>query len=298
MTLSNRVRVALLTPLVTLFVGAQIAEANEVCNGSFESGPAPGAYLILPVGSTAIDCWTVVGARIVYVGGYWGAPDGVRSIGLSSSGGIAQTFPTEVGRDYEVRFRMAGDPFGSPAMKGLSVSVGGPTETFTVDMTGNTPADMGWEEKSFVFTATDTTTTLTFVSITAGAYGAAIDHVRVTPFPLDSVPTVELTLTGCTDCQAGEQFTVQAHWTNVGSTNVPTEVKIGFRLPDGTPVNIVGNIHLVFAFPAGLDVTADLISFAWPSGQPAGTWTFEATLLGPSLGETSSRSVESFTVTP
>jgi len=298
MTSSSRMSAALLTALVIVFVGAQIAEANEVVNESFESGPPCGDFLAQPVGSTAIDGWTIVGARIFCAGGHWAHPDGIRSIGLWASGGIAQMFPTEVGRDYEVRFHMAGDPNGPPAIKGLGVSVGGPTETFTVDMTDNTPINMGWEEKSFVFTATDTTTTLTFVSITAGIYGAAIDNVRVTLFPSDALPAIDLRLTGCDPCAPGAQFTVQAHWTNVGSTNVPTEVKVGFRLPDGTPVNIVGNIHLVFVFPAGLDVTDELISFPWPNGQPAGTWTFEATLLGPSLGETFSRSVESFTVTP
>ncbi|HEY6361611.1 MAG TPA: hypothetical protein VIX63_10935, partial [Vicinamibacterales bacterium] len=69
------------------------------------------------------------------------------------------------------------------------------------------------------------------------------------------------------------------------------ELKAGLRLPDGTAVNTLGNKHLEATFPAGLDVTANLLSFPWPAGLPQGTWTFEGVLLGPNVGETFAREV-------
>lgn len=116
--------------------------------------------------------------------------------------------------------------------------------------------------------------------------------------PPGKLPAVSLTLTGCTICHPGNQFTVQAHLTNPASKSIPTEFKFGLRLPDGTPVNTIGNKHLEFAFPAGLNTTANLLTFPWPSGVPQGAWTVEATLLGPDLGETSSRAVKTFTSAP
>ena len=111
-------------------------------------------------------------------------------------------------------------------------------------------------------------------------------------------PNVILTLTGCTVCSAGEQFTVEAHWTNPSAVAVSVELKAGLRLPDGTAVNTLGNKHLEATFPAGLDVTSNLLSFPWPAGLPTGTWTFEGVLLGPNVGETFAREVKTFRVEP
>jgi hypothetical protein len=69
-------------------------------------------------------------------------------------------------------------------------------------------------------------------------------------------------------------------------------------LPNGTQANILGNKHLEIPVPAGLNVTANLLSFPWPSGAASGTWTFEATMIGPDLGDTFSRQVKTFRVVP
>lgn len=111
-------------------------------------------------------------------------------------------------------------------------------------------------------------------------------------------PSLALTLTGCTTCRAGNQFTVQAHVTNPGSRDVPVEAKIGVRLPDRTPINLLGNKHLEVPLPAGLDTTFTLFDFPLPDGLPTGTWSLEGTLLGPELGETFSRDVKTFDVVP
>ena len=116
--------------------------------------------------------------------------------------------------------------------------------------------------------------------------------------PPGKLPAVSLTLTGCTTCNAGDQFTARAHWSHPGSSTVPTEVKVGLRTPDGQTVNTVGDKHIEFGFPPGLNVDSNAVSFAWPAGQPLGTWTVEVTLLGPNLGETIARAVKTFVVVP
>jgi hypothetical protein len=111
-------------------------------------------------------------------------------------------------------------------------------------------------------------------------------------------PTVELSLTGCTECSAGQSFIVSAHWRNPGPAPVKAELKIGFRSPSGATSNSLGNKHYEFTFPAGFNTTANLLNIPWPAGQAPGTWTIEAVLLAPDLGETYARDVDFFTVTP
>ena len=170
------------------------AYATLVPNGSFESASVDpgGGFITLGSGSTAITGWTVTGHSIDYIGGYWQASDGDRSIDLSGSGlgGIELTtaFETIVGSEYILTFDMAGNPDGPPSVKELVVQVGSVVELFTFDSTGQTRDNMGWEEKSLAFFATDTTTALIFRSIldTSGVppyYGAALDNVSVDAVP-------------------------------------------------------------------------------------------------------------------
>jgi hypothetical protein len=111
------------------------------------------------------------------------------------------------------------------------------------------------------------------------------------------LPSLTLALTGCTSCNGGDLFTVAANWVNAGPTR-PTEIKIGFRLPDGTPANILGDKYLTVPLPAGMNSNSTLFTFPWPTGVPLGIWTIEATLIAPDLGETYSRSTKTFTVVP
>jgi hypothetical protein len=134
---------------------------------------------------------------------------------------------------------------------------------------------------------------------TAGAYTFTVSCAGGSCLPAPGkLPAVSLTLTGCTTCRPGNTFSVQAHLTNPASKTIQTELKFGLRLPDGTPINTIGNKHLEILFPAGLNTNATLLTFQWPSGVPQGTWTVEATLLGPDLGETSSRATRTFNSAP
>src|SRR5262249_29296441 len=63
----------------------------------------------------------------------------------------------------KLSFQMAGHPGGQE--KVLGVEIGGAQNTFQFDTTGNDFANMGWQERSWEFTATDEKTTLEFFSL-------------------------------------------------------------------------------------------------------------------------------------
>ena len=170
-----------------------LAAAN-ISNGSFESGTSPGAYLTVPTGGTAIDNWSVDSGNVDYVGSYWAASDGARSIDLngSTAGTLSQSFATTPGATYKVTFDLSGNPASGPADKALSVNATGGTSTayhYDTSVEGNTLSDMKWQPQSYTFTAPSATTTLSFASQTTGAYGPALDNVAITELyvtPLDA----------------------------------------------------------------------------------------------------------------
>lgn len=161
--------------------------ADLIQNGSFETGSCgPGAYTtIAAVNNTCIAGWTVSGGSIDYIGSYWQAGEGSRSIDLSggNNGTISQTFATVAGRMYQVDFLIAGNPDGAPTLKGLDALAGNFTGAFTFDITGQTRAAMGWSARTFVFEALSSSTTLSFSSSTGTAFGSALDNVSVNAVP-------------------------------------------------------------------------------------------------------------------
>src|SRR5262249_24519791 len=94
--------------------------SNLLVNGSFEEGPDPGAFLPVNKDSTDIKGWTVTRGQIDYIGSFWPAADGKRSLDLHGSpgfGGVSQTFPTVKGQKYRVTFALAGNPEGTVPKK-------------------------------------------------------------------------------------------------------------------------------------------------------------------------------------
>ncbi len=115
---------------------------------------------------------------------YWQAADGTKSIDLNAAdaGMISQSFATTVGNTYTVTFALSGNPDGGPAAKMLRVSAtgGAPIDfSFDTGAAGNSRTDMKWSTRTYSFVATSATSTFTFTSTTAGAYGPALDNVRV-----------------------------------------------------------------------------------------------------------------------
>jgi choice-of-anchor C domain-containing protein len=168
--------------LVLLALGA-VANAAPFTNGSFETGPAAGSFLTLGSGNASITGWTVGGVGVDYIGTYWQAEEGTRSLDLSSTGAgsISQTFDTILNRVYSVNFWLAGNPTGGPAIKTLRVSAPASQQEYTFNTTGRSRTAMGWVEHEFLFTAASTSTTLTFASLNSTAYGPTLDNVSVTP---------------------------------------------------------------------------------------------------------------------
>lgn len=164
------------------------ANAAVIVNGSFESASVdPGSFATLGTGSTAITGWTVVSGNIDYIGSYWQSANGVRNIDLSGGqpGAIAQTFATDIGQAYAVFFSLSGNPDGPPPVKTLNVqATGGSSQDYTFATAGHSKASMGWSTHKYVFTATSTSTTLTFSNASIStAYGPALDHVSITAVP-------------------------------------------------------------------------------------------------------------------
>jgi choice-of-anchor C domain-containing protein len=174
--------------LCGLFLSANIAQATLITNGSFELGSPPGSFTTLATGNTSITGWTVTDGNIDYIGTYWAASDGSRSLDMNGNvaGAISQSFATQIGTTYEVLFDLAGNPVGGPALKTLRVTAAEGSAIFTFNTTGHSTSNMGWETRSWSFTATNPITTLQFASLVdseAGCafcyYGPALDNVRV-----------------------------------------------------------------------------------------------------------------------
>lgn len=166
------------------------AHANLLVNGSFETGPAPGALMPIATGSAAIDGWVSTRAGIDYAGTAWTAAQGTRSVALNGPGpgGISQTFETLPHALYTVRFYLAGDPETLPNIKTMRVSAAGQSAQFTADITGMWAWDPGWNPNVWTFQAASTSTTLEFYSDMAGTTGATLDSVTVALTSTAGVP--------------------------------------------------------------------------------------------------------------
>ena len=167
---------------------ATSAGAATFTNGSFELGVNPGSsFVTLGNGSTGVTGWVVGGDSIAYIGGYWQAEDGSRSIDLSgnANGSIAQTFDTVANQTYQVNFFLAGNPDGGTGAKLAILSANGGQQQFdTFTVTGSdSHSNMGWTAYSYDFTATGASTTLSFASATGTAFGPTLDNVTVVAVP-------------------------------------------------------------------------------------------------------------------
>ncbi len=176
--------------LTLILLSISSARANLLTNGSFEDAtinPGAGFIAVFP-GQTSITGWDVISEDVHYMGTFWEASDGNRSLDLDgiigSSGGVSQTFTTVAGTQYNVTFDMAGNYGNLPVIKPMRVSADGQSRDFTFDVTGRSALDMGWTPMSWLFTADDTSATLQFLSLTetlglTEGWGAALDNVSV-----------------------------------------------------------------------------------------------------------------------
>jgi choice-of-anchor C domain-containing protein len=179
--------------------GALAAHASPVFSDSFAG--ASGSYTTLSSGtlfpSSTLGPWTVSSGTIDWIGTYWNPYDvdsGSVDLNGTSPGAIQATLSGMTpGTTYYVAFYMSGNPDGFNGTQGargemsLIAAINGDTFgsfTFDTNVVGNTLADMKWALRTFEFTATGATATLTFTSNNTGPWGPALDNVWVdTPEP-------------------------------------------------------------------------------------------------------------------
>ncbi|MDW8130609.1 MAG: choice-of-anchor C family protein [Bryobacterales bacterium] len=184
-------------------------------NGSFENSPVniPGSPGFITVGSPntwVLPGWTVAFGNIDYIGPYWQAAHGSRSLdlnGFNSQGTIYQTFPSTPGQRYLVTFALAGNPDLQPRWANIRVWVHDGLNTFdSADfnywVSGQTRSSMGWRYVNWTFTAQSVFTTLGFTSLDNSAedywaphgysFGPALDDVSVIPIPIPEPATLAL----------------------------------------------------------------------------------------------------------
>jgi choice-of-anchor C domain-containing protein len=223
--------------------GAALAFSGPT-NASFETGTYVdngAGFEQLNAGNTSIDGWTVEAGSVDWIGTYWPAQDGSMSIDMSgvNAGTLSQTFATTVGNTYTVSFYLSGNPAGPPTVKTLDVIATGATaSSYTFDASGQTLSTMSWTLETYSFLATATSTKLSFVSTTPGAFGPALDNVVVT----ETVPTKD-------DCKKGGWRTMidgaGNHFKNQGDcvSYFATKGKNPGALPPSAPAdpNTAGN---------------------------------------------------------
>jgi len=127
-----------------------------------------------------------------------------------------------------------------------------------------------------------------------GPVDPRIDDVVIT----QASPRLDLFLTGCTDCDVGDTFSVTARVQNPTIMPIPVEVKAGVELPDGSEFTawIVPDLHFEVTLPACLDTRVLLFRVTIPPGLPPGVWGYEGALLTPVLGRTLARDTKSFMI--
>lgn len=187
------------------------AHAATILNGNFETGTAPGGFTTIGTGNSGITGWTVEAGSVDYIGTYWGASDGNRSIDLNgnSRGTISTTIDGLIQNQvYNLFFAMSGNPAGTPTAKQLDVVLVGATLLgsgnfqYNTQQNNTTLTNMNWVEKTVQFVANATSATLRFISANGGpqsAFGPALDNVRVTAavVPLPATGLLALAALGC-----------------------------------------------------------------------------------------------------
>lgn len=175
-------------------------------NGSFESATVVQDNYAMNAAPNGIDGWQV------FIAPSQGdrAPWGITRMGVPTyqsgegghyillcwmlPGGIQQSISTVPGHKYKIDFLMAGHPDAAKGIKHLWVSSPNINinQEFTVDTTGNTRTNLGWQEKSYTFIADNTTAMISFWSMDAYYNyfdGPCIDNVRATDLgPVASTP--------------------------------------------------------------------------------------------------------------
>ena len=170
---------------------------NGIKNGSFETPVVvpPDGFKTLPTQLAALPEWTLGPGEIQLVNDtYWNAADGDQSLDLNgetSTGSLSQTIATVPGQAYRIAFQYSANPESSDPTPGMAVLVDGaqagptfshPRDTPSVEV----PHTITWQPGTVAFTASGSSTTITFDSTdpVESLFGIALDDVIVRPDPV------------------------------------------------------------------------------------------------------------------
>ena len=155
---------------------------NIVTNGDFETPNAGSSWIVYSAGQT-FGNWTVESGTVEHYGPVWKAANGSQSVDVTgvSAGALYQDLSTSPGQTYLLRFAMAGNPGGGPAIKQMEVWWGATKlDTLSFDVTGHSDNNMGWVYHQYSVVATANATRLRFKSLIDGVWGPTLDDVSVT----------------------------------------------------------------------------------------------------------------------
>jgi hypothetical protein len=168
---------------------------NLIVNGSFEDItnfiPNGDDTMVLPLGSTAMPGWTVVGqdgstAWIGPTNPFSGltASDGSYFLDLTAYrdappyGAVTQTIATTPGVFYQLSFDLGSSLFqGIP--DGILATAGSTSENFISTLVGTNQ----WQTETMIFEATDTSTVITLTGSLASYSNIGLDNVNVHSVP-------------------------------------------------------------------------------------------------------------------
>ena len=225
---------------------AEVDGPNILVNGGFEQGADPGNHLELPVGmSPFLAGWTVVNRYAEYVGSYWRAEEGTRSVGLlydgngvlANASGIQQSFPTTIGQRYRTVFYQSAISTQPTIVR---FTIAGQSRNFTYQIgPTDTLAKLPWVKRDFVFTATSASTTIEFQAFYTKGWWIALDNVQVRaiqPPASDGTPTPGTgPLTGAVTLQlAAPALPASGRQTVQGVAGKDAAVALVADYPDGT----------------------------------------------------------------
>lgn len=166
------------------------ARANLIINGSFENvnddgnTPIQSRTTVQPGDNTTVPGWTAINGGFDWCRDQkYSAYAGLYSVNFNHAGfgGIAQTFATQAGQQYEVSFALVA-PVSSKESSPcpITVSVAGGSYVFAIDTAYIYEA--AWKVNTFTFTATSDATTLAFSNELMN-WAPVIDDVSVTAVP-------------------------------------------------------------------------------------------------------------------
>jgi len=166
---------------LVLLIALACVNANLLSNGNFEqnscTNPAFCTYF-----STELPGWTVTSGSVDLVFSsslVWFAYEGSWSLDVNGNtvGAMYQDVATTVGTQYQLTFKYSGNANpGCANLKQMNIdATGNSAQTVTFAPTSN--SNMNWQSGSYSFSATSSTTRLSFTGLNSGCAGIVLDDM-------------------------------------------------------------------------------------------------------------------------